>query len=705
MCGIYGMVGAGAETVLPRSSAALLHRGPDGDGGAVRGAGGVGCRRLAIIDVAGGAQPLANETADVIVVCNGEIYNSAPLRAALQSRRHRFRTRSDAEVLPHLYEDEGLDFVHALDGMFALALWDARRGRLVLARDRMGEKPLYHATTAAGFLFASEPKALLASGHAGREPDWAALAAYLRTGYVPNPASAFAAVQKLPPGGRLVLERESARADRYWEVAPFLAAPPLPLGLDDAAAELRAHLVRAVRAALVSDVPLGVFLSGGLDSTAVTAVTRSVGGELNTFALGFAERGFDERDHAALAARALGTRHHTLTITPSLFLEGVRDLAPLIDEPLPGPAWVPAFLLSRFARSHVKTVLVGEGADELFAGYPTYPGGALAARYARLPAAVRRAVAAAAPALGAPQGNTTVRYLLRRFLEEADRPAAARHRAWTGCIDAARLVALATPGGPLAAPPEPAALPARSAIDALLALDLTGYLTDDLLPKLDRASMAASLEGRAPFLDHRLVEFASRLPIEHKVRGLATKRVLRRAVADLVPPPIRRRVKRGPAPPLRARHARSPRSRGHPARGGARAARGARGAPPRQPPRAVGAHRPAALARGFRRRVSGVRWRGVLAALGATIGLAGCGGRFPSGWAYVSGVSSSAATVVWTGADGGRASCRGPGGATLGGSARPRGGGLQVVRLEGLAPSTRYVCRLGAAAGTVRFRP
>src|SRR3989449_972943 len=328
MCGIYGMVGADAEAVLPRMSAALVHRGPDGDGWAVRGAGGVGCRRLAIIDVAGGAQPLANETGDVIVVCNGEIYNHAALRAALESRGHRFRTRSDAEVLPHLYEHEGLEFVHALDGMFALALWDARRGRLVLARDRMGEKPLYHATTAAGFLFASEPKALLASGHAGREPDWTALAAYLRTGYVPNP--------------------------------------------------------------------------------------------LSPFALGFAERGFDERDHAALAARALGTRHHTLTISPSLFLEGVRDLTPLIDEPLADPAWVPTFLLSRFARTHVKTVLVGEGADELFAGYPTYLGGALAARYARLPAGVRRALAPAAPALGAPQGNTTVRYLLRPLLEEAD---------------------------------------------------------------------------------------------------------------------------------------------------------------------------------------------------------------------------------------------------------------------------------------------
>src|SRR6059058_4450881 len=494
MCGIYGMVGAGAETVLPRMSAALVHRGPDGDGWAVRGAGGVGCRRLAIIDVAGGAQPLANETGDVIVVCNGEIYNHAALRAALEARGHRFRTRSDAEVLPHLYEDRGLDFVHALDGMFALALWDARRGRLVLARDRMGEKPLYHATTAAGFLFASEPKALLASGHVGREPDWAALAAYLRTGYVPNPASAFAAIQKLPPGGRLVLEGESARADRYWEVAPFLAAPPLPLGLDDAAAALRAHLERAVRAALVSDVPLGVFLSGGLDSTAIAAVARpAVDGELATFALGFDVPGFDEREHAALAARALRTRHRTLTITPELFLEGLRGLVPLLDEPLADPALVPTFLLARFARSEVKVVLVGEGGDELFAGYPTYLGGRLSAGFRRLSPGLRRALAAAAPLLGAPRGNTTLRYLLRRFLEAAEAPAAARHRAWTGCVGAELLTAIAAPGGPLVAPPEPDTPPARTEVDALLALDLTGYLADDLLPKLDRATMAASL--------------------------------------------------------------------------------------------------------------------------------------------------------------------------------------------------------------------
>ena len=557
MCGIYGLVArdgaARAEAVLPRMATSLAHRGPDGDGTAISGQAALGCRRLAIIDVAGGAQPLRNEAGDVIAVCNGEIYNSASLRSALQARGHRFRTRSDAEVLPHLYEEYGLDFVQLLDGMFGLALWDARRARLVLARDRLGEKPLYYAATPDGFFFASEPKALLAGGAVADTPDWTALALYLRTGYVPAPASAFREIVKLPPGGRLVLEGEGLAVDRYWEVAPLLAAPALALDLDAAAETLRAHLERAVRAALVSDVPLGIFLSGGLDSTAIAALARpAVDGELATFALGFDVPGFDEREHAALAARALRTRHRTLTITPELFLEGLRGLVPLLDEPLADPALVPTFLLARFARSEVKVVLVGEGGDELFAGYPTYLGGRLSAGFRRLSPGLRRALAAAAPLLGAPRGNTTLRYLLRRFLEAAEAPAAARHRAWTGCVGAELLTAIAAPGGPLVAPPEPDTPPARTEVDALLALDLTGYLADDLLPKLDRATMAASLEGRAPYLDHHLVEFACRLPLALKLHGLSSKRVLRRAITDLVPAAIRRRVKRGLTVPLAA---------------------------------------------------------------------------------------------------------------------------------------------------------
>jgi asparagine synthase (glutamine-hydrolysing) len=366
---------------------------------------------------------------------------------------------------------------------------------------------------------------------------------------MPPAVSAFAEIAKLPPGGRLVLEGEQAHVDRYWEVAPLLAGPALDVGMDEAARAVRERLAHAVEAALMADVPLGVFLSGGLDSTAITALA-SRRRQVATFALGFDAPGFDERAPAAQVAHDLGTRHHTLVITPSLFLEGVRGLAPLLDEPLADPALIPTYLLARFARTEVKAVLTGEGSDELFAGYPTYIGGALAARWRRLPAVVRRALAALAPALGASRGNTTLRYLLRRFLESGDMPPAARHRAWTGCLTADTLAAVAVPGGPIHQPPEPDALPARTEIDALLAQDLVGYLADDLLPKLDRATMAASLEGRAPFLDHRLVELACRLPVESKLRGLATKRVLRRAVADVVPTPILRRMKRGLTVPL-----------------------------------------------------------------------------------------------------------------------------------------------------------
>jgi asparagine synthase (glutamine-hydrolysing) len=532
--------------------AALAHRGPDGDGTRTIGDATLGCRRLAIIDVAGGAQPLANETGDVVAVCNGEIYNHATLRDRLVARGHRFRTRSDAEVLPHLYEEHGADLVHELEGMFAFAIWDARAHRLVLACDRMGEKPLYHAATGGRVYFASEPKALLRAGAAPRDPDWPALAAYLCQGYVPWPASAFSGIAKLPPGGRLVHDAAGVRLDRYWQAASWCGAPALELGPADAAAKVRAELARSVEVALMSDVPLGVFLSGGLDSTAIAALARPHVEQLATFSIGFDVRGFDELAYAGLVARTLGTHHRTLTVTPGLFLDGVRALGQRLDEPLADPALVPTFLLSQMAREDVKVVLVGEGGDELFAGYPTYLGAGLAARYRRLPPAMRRALSAATRSLGASAGNTTLRYLARRFVEEATASPAVRHRAWTGCMSPTRLAALLAPGSPLVVPPEPTAFEARTEVDALLALDLEGYLPDDLLVKLDRAGMAASLEARAPFMNHHLVELACRLPVALKLRGLETKRVLRRAMAGLVPRSIARRTKRGLTVPLAA---------------------------------------------------------------------------------------------------------------------------------------------------------
>jgi asparagine synthase (glutamine-hydrolysing) len=537
---------------LAGMAARLAHRGCDGNGLSIDAWAGLGCRRLAIIDVAGGRQPLANERADVLAVCNGEIYNHNAIRAELAGHGHGFRTLSDAEVVPHLYEEYGPDFVERLDGMFAVALWDACRKRLVLARDRLGEKPLYYASTPAGFFFASEPKALLGTGYVDRAPSWLALGRYLQLGYVPPDVSAYEHVHVVPPGGRLVLENGEVRVDRYWTVAPFVSAPPTEIDVATAAVTVRTLLDRAVQSTLTSDVPVGVFLSGGLDSTAVAALARrAIGPSLNTLSLGFDTPAFDESRHAAAAARALGTRHHTVTITPSLFLEGLRGLVPLLDEPVADPALVPTYLLAREARTHVKVALVGEGSDELFGGYPTYLGALLARRYGRLPHAMQRLGAAVGARLGASAGNTTMRYMARRFLETTAMSPVARHQAWVGCFRPETLAALVTPGGPLQQPPDMPPAPAgRTELDMLLALDLTGYLPGDLLVKLDRATMAVSLEGRAPFLDHHLVEFVCRLPTTLKIRGVTGKVVLRHAVADIVPPWVLRRTKRGLTTPL-----------------------------------------------------------------------------------------------------------------------------------------------------------
>jgi asparagine synthase (glutamine-hydrolysing) len=553
MCGIVGIVSATPDPQVPdvtaRMAGTLAHRGPDDLGVATRGRGGIGCQRLAIVDLRAGVQPTSNEAGDVVAVCNGEIYNHEALRRDLVARGHVFRTRSDAEVLPHLYEERGPDLVHDLTGMFAFAIWDARRSRLVLARDRMGEKPLYYARGPGSLLFASEPKAILAA-RAGADPDWQALAAYLRGGYVPAPLSAFSGLSKLPPGGRLVLEGEHVREDRYWSVVDALRSPALALDRDEAERELRARLETAVRGTLMGDVPVGVFLSGGLDSTVVASVARRLGADVATFSLGFEEAGFDESSRAAAAARALGTRHRSLTITPDLFLRGLGELVPLLDEPLADPALVPTFLLARLARTDVKAVLVGEGSDEVFAGYPSYMAVPLAAWYRRLPAPVRATLTRAAPRLGASTGNTTPRYLLRRFLEAGDMPPAVRHREWMGYVGAGSFAALARPDGPLAPPAELPVPEARTELDTVLGLDLAHYLPECLLTKVDRATMAASLEGRAPFLDHHLVEFACRLPAPLKLRGVVTKRVLRGAVRDLVPASVLRRVKRGLTVPL-----------------------------------------------------------------------------------------------------------------------------------------------------------
>jgi asparagine synthase (glutamine-hydrolysing) len=544
MCGICGLTRPDANG-LAAMSAALRHRGPDSEGARVEGPVALAARRLAIIDLAHGDQPLATEDGAVTVVQNGEIYNHAALRDEL--RGHRFATRCDTEVIGHLYEEHGLEAFARLRGMFAVALWDSRRQRLVLARDRFGIKPLFHARLRDGALaFASELRALALAPGFPRELDPDALHAYLAFNSIPAPLTAFRAARKLMPGHWLTWDAATGevRTGRFARPAPVEAGAVRREDAATLAAELRDRLRDSVRAHLVSDVPVGVLLSGGIDSSALTALAAQESGErVQTFSIGFEERSFDELAQARLVARRYGTDHHELVLRPDA-ARLLPEIAAASDEPLGDSSALPTYLVSQLAAHHVKVVLSGEGGDELFGGYETYAADLLAARIG--PAA--RALSPLVERL--PSGNARVPldYKLKRFTRAAHLPPLEAHHGWKEIFGAADRRALL---GEAAADPL-AAHRARWAETAgaeplarLQDVDLGVYLVDDLLVKTDRMSMAHSLEARVPFLDAHVAELALALPTPLKVRGLAKKRLLRRAVAPLVPREIVRGRKRG----------------------------------------------------------------------------------------------------------------------------------------------------------------
>jgi asparagine synthase (glutamine-hydrolysing) len=557
VCGICGVVDSAAPVdtaVLRRMTATLGHRGPDDEGyylpdpGPAGPAVGLGFRRLAIIDVEGGHQPLANEDGSVWAMLNGEIYNFAALRDRLEAGGHVFTTRCDTETIAHLYEEHGVDLLAHLNGMFALAVWDARRGRLLLARDRMGEKPLYFAAASGRLLFASELKALLQHPACPRGLDPAALERYLALEYVPTPHSIVAGIRKLPAGHRLVCERGRVTVERYWDLR-FGGPDRRPEG--ELAEELRERLREAVRLRLVSDVPLGAFLSGGIDSSSVVALMCEAvpAGRVETFSIGFTERSFDESEHARRVARHFGTDHHEEVFTPRALLDLLPQVADGLDEPFADPSVLPTHLLSRFTRSRVTVALGGDGGDELLAGYPTFPAEAVARRY-HLPAAVHRAVVAAlAERLPVSTANFSLDFKVKRFLRGVAAPPPIRHQLWLGAFSPAeqRRLLVAHAGTD----------PYRDAVDLyereaggdwverLIYLYCRTYLQDDILVKVDRASMLASLEVRAPFLDHTLVEFLARVPSRLKLRRLTTKYLLKRALASRLPPGVAGRPKQG----------------------------------------------------------------------------------------------------------------------------------------------------------------
>jgi asparagine synthase (glutamine-hydrolysing) len=555
MCGIVGIVNFNPrdtvdETVLKRMRDVLRHRGPDGEGLWTEGPVGLGHRRLSIVDVATGQQPMTNEDGSCWITYNGEIYNHASLRPGLVARGHQYRTQSDTETILHLYEEEGERCLERLQGMFAFALWDRGRNRLLLARDRLGIKPLYFAMTDRQLLFASEIKAILAVGRLRPEFNEEVLPEFLASRFVSGPETFFRGVRKLEPGRTLTWSPGAGLEERrYWRLP--LESDDRAAGLAERARDVGAHLGSAVRSHLMSDVPLGLFLSGGIDSSALAAIMAPMAREpIRTFSVGFSEADANELEYARLAANAVGAHHRDVIVSPKEFFEALPRLVWHEDEPIAFPSSVPLYFVSRLAQQYVKVVLTGEGADELFLGYNRYRVTAWNQRLGRVynaltPAPARRLATELIRGLPKPLR----RYAERSFLAVPPGPRGlfcenfavfptwmqrdlwADESRFSGTDPYAEALRLYDEGP-------------GDTLDRMGRVDMQTYLVE-LLMKQDQMSMAASVESRVPFLDHVFVEHVSAMPSRFKVRGWRTKAVLREAVRDLVPRPILTRPKMG----------------------------------------------------------------------------------------------------------------------------------------------------------------
>ncbi|MCX8035661.1 MAG: asparagine synthase (glutamine-hydrolyzing) [Candidatus Sumerlaeia bacterium] len=569
MCGICGIVFNDRAqrpdpALLQRMAARMCHRGPDETGFHVQAGAGLGHSRLSIIDLSGGRQPLFNETGELALTFNGEIYNFPELRGELERRGHRFATRTDSETILHLYEEMGERCVERLRGMFAFAIYDAPRHRLFAARDRLGKKPFYFATRPGCFLFASELKALLAHPEISRELDPVALDEYLTFQYVPAPRTILRGVEKLRAAHVLLYEDGQVKTSRYWRPEYF---PKRQISADAAGREALEQIEDAVRCRLISDVPLGCFLSGGIDSSLVVAMMRRhVGGPLRTFSIGFREAGFDELPYARAIARHFETQHEEFVVE----VNAVSVLPRLVwhyDEPFADSSGLPTFLLSELTRRHVTVALNGDGGDESFAGYQRYAdcGFAIFNVWRRIPAALRRwligplaaALRAALPQSGrlelldyvnrASLWDDDARYCEAMRIFRPEQKQRLYRRELAAQIHAAGL------GDPMGRTRQVMAQLGAQVhrIDRMAAGDLDAYLPDCLLVKVDRATMAHSLEGRSPFLDHRVVEFAAKLPAELRMLGGVPKGLLRKYAAPLFPPGHLDRPKKGFTLPVR----------------------------------------------------------------------------------------------------------------------------------------------------------
>jgi asparagine synthase (glutamine-hydrolysing) len=559
VCGIAGLVGRRGEPVDPsdvrRMCQTIVHRGPDDEGVYAQGPIGLGMRRLSIIDLSGGHQPIHNEDETVWIVFNGEIYNFPELRKGLVARGHQFYTHSDTEVIVHLYEEMGADCVTKLRGMFALALYDKRRDSLLLARDRLGKKPLYYALTNGSLLFGSEIKTLLAvAPELADRVSSEGILQYLYYSYIPDPYSAFQDIHKLPAGHLLEFKNDNVTVRQYWDIPAY--DTQTAMSEEECLAQLEERLAEAVRIRLISDVPLGALLSGGVDSSIVVALmARASAGPVKTFAIGFRNHAYNEAPYARLVAEKFGTAHHELVVDPNIE-ETLAYLTGMLEEPFGDSSMLPTYHVCRIARQHVTVALSGDGGDELFAGYDRYLASQQRRRFDHIPAWVGRIYRGQLHD-HLPSGTYGRNLAWNATLSHRDRyldsvsflPALDRERKMFSRDFLASVAQLPNPLAQFRDFYDNA--PAQDPLSRLLYLDTKTYLNGDILTKVDRMSMASSLEVRVPMLDHVFVEWVASLPVQWKFHNGTRKYVLKKLAERLgIPREVLHRPKQGFALPL-----------------------------------------------------------------------------------------------------------------------------------------------------------
>ena len=554
MCGICGFTRSGSiydDRVIEEMKSAIAHRGPDGHGTFSDMSVVLGHRRLSIIDLTGGAQPLFNEDRSICVVVNGEIYNFKELKKSLQQEGHLFKTQSDSEVLVHLYEKYGRDMVQHLTGMFALALWDSKKKSLFLARDRYGQKPLYYAERNGQLIFASELKSICRHPDIEREIDPKALQRYLAYEYVPAPWTIFRNVFKIDAGHSLTFRDGQLLKQKYWDFRVGVT-PSFQGSFQDCRDELLLRLENAVEQQMISDVPVGVFLSGGVDSSTIVALLakKLPPEKIKTFSIGFEETSFDETSYARLVASHFGTKHHEAVFSESMLPQILPGVVAQFDEPFADASAIPTYFLSQFTRKHLTVAIGGDGGDELFAGYDTFLAQRLAKSFEVIPLwFIKNIIIRLVKCLPISDVNMSLRFRAHKFFSHLHTPPILRNQFWLGAIEEEKHKSLLMEhvSGCVYSELKELMQATKDMCDtnALMYAYVKTYLQEDILTKVDRASMAHGLEVRSPFLDHHLGDFVASIPVQWKMKGLTGKYILKEAVKSMLPANIIRRPKKG----------------------------------------------------------------------------------------------------------------------------------------------------------------